>query len=305
MDDASIAVVASPAERITRDRLTHAEWGQRLSIDEFVQREERLRATAWARSAMQTWLLVPRDDRTRVLASLETFRVRSRHDGAEGWSYEVASVFTEPALRGQGHASRLLDLVVRACPEAQAFTLYSDVGESLYARGGFVARPAWDLRLPAERVHVGGVDRGDPRALLISRAWQGRFALLPDAAQLAWHRERERVYAELLGASMIEHAVLTCAGGHALLAGDLKHEQLYIVDLVVGSNDALHRLVDASRDAAARAGLSQVVLWETPAIAGRIACERVERDGALPMMRPLIAGLDAGSWMEIPRLLWV
>ena len=297
--------MATPAERLTRDRLTHAAWGQRLTVEAFVEREEQLRATAWAKAGMQTWLLVHGHDRRQVLASLETFRVRSRHDGVQGWSYEVASVYTESALRGRGHASRLLQLVVEACPDAQAFTLYSDVGERLYARGGFVARPAWDLRLPAGRVQGVGIAHGDAATLLSSRAWEGRFALLPDAAQLAWHRERERIYAEKLGRPMLEHAALTCAGGHALLAGDLKHEQLYIVDLVASSDDVLHRLVDASRDAAARAGLGHVVLWETPALAGRLDAERSPRDGALPLLRPLVAGLDAASWIEIPRLLWV
>ena len=306
MADALIAVVATREERVARDRLTHAEWGQRLTIPAFVEREERLRCTPFAAAGMRTWLLVPRHDRGQVLASLETFRVRSRHDAVCGWSYEVASVYTEPALRGQRHASQLLGRVIAACSDAQAFTLYSDVGEPLYARAGFQARPAWDLVLSAGRATVTGVVRGDDAtALLAGRAWEGRYALVPESAQLGWHRERERIYAEKLGRRPVEHAVLTIEDGHALLAGDLKNERLYILDLVAGSPDALHRLVDASRDEAALAELGEVVVWETPALAGRLDARRTPRDGALPMLRPLLPGLDASQWREIPRLLWV
>ena len=306
MTDELIAVVATPEERVTRDRLTHEAWGQRLTAAAFVEREERLRRTPFASAAMLTWLLVHRDDRGTVLASLETFRVRSRHGAQLGWSYEVASVYTEPVLRSRGHASLLLTLVIEACHDAQAFTLYSDVGESLYARAGFAPRPAWDLVLPAGSSTGTGVQRGDDAtALLGARAWNGSYALLPDALQLDWHRERERIYAEKLALPTLEHAVLTCAGGHALLAADLKHGRLYVLDLVATSEDSLHRLVDASRDEASRVALHEVVLWETPALAGRIDAHRTPRDGALPMLRPLAHGLDSIQWTEIPRLLWV
>ena len=142
------AVEATPTEKRARDELAHAAWGDRLTIAEFIEREERLRATPFARASMKTWLLVEGGDpRRRPLASLETFMVPCRHGMRAGRAFEVASVFTEPALRGRGHASRLLRLVAEACvrsPGALAMTLYSDVGARLYERCGYVARPAFD-----------------------------------------------------------------------------------------------------------------------------------------------------------------
>ena len=70
---------ATAAQKIERDRLAHAEWGQRLSVEQFLEREARLRAHAFSREGMTTWLLV--DERSAVLSSCETFRMESAKRG--------------------------------------------------------------------------------------------------------------------------------------------------------------------------------------------------------------------------------
>ncbi len=317
-----VAVEANDAEKRGRDELAHSAWGDRLTPSEFVRREERLRATPYARGAMRTFLLVERGDAARrAYASLETFRVRSRHGMRPGHSFQVASVFTEPSLRGRGHATKLLAAVGARCaedPRAQAMTLYSDVGAAIYARAGYAARPAHDWVLPAARAATSAVARSDePAALrgaLARHRPRGRFALLPSVAQVGWHRERERIYAEYLGAPTVAHGVLTMGDGHALVAGDLKHGRLVVLSFRAVGPATAAALLAACADEAARAHLREVSLWASPdaaddaalaEVAPWIGAQRIARDGSLPMLRPLLLGLRPDAWRTVERTSWV
>lgn len=314
-------VLATDEEKHERDRLVHAEWGTRLTMDGFLERERVLRSTRWARRNMSTWLLVEGPER-RVLSSLETFLVRSRHGIRNGLSFAIASVFTEHALRGQGYATRLLEAVAARLaenPRVQALTLYSDVGESLYGRAGFEPLPSFDWIVPARHDNAPGVARTDDEstveALLLAHPPRGRFALLPDGAQVDWHRARERVYAALLQASAVAHGCLRYAEGHALIAGDLKNGRLVVLRLVARNVATAERLLRACGDEAARAGLVDVVAWAAPyggdeAIGAAVAVlggARTPRPGAIPMIRPLPAGsaIGAAAWSDVSRISWV
>src|SRR5262245_11618186 len=117
-------VLATADDKRARDRLTYDAWGEGLTRDQYLIREDRLCAQAWARDKMQWWLW--RDDEGKVLSSCETYRMCSAVDGERGDTWAVASVYTEPALRGRGHARAMMDaLVARARTEgAQASTLF-------------------------------------------------------------------------------------------------------------------------------------------------------------------------------------
>src|SRR4051812_38592114 len=97
---------ATEIEKLERDRICHPTWGPPLAMEDWLRRESRLRAHAWSRRAMRTWLL--RGEGGQVLSSCETFAMASRlvRGGEEraGRTYGVASVFTEERLRGRGHA---------------------------------------------------------------------------------------------------------------------------------------------------------------------------------------------------------
>src|SRR5262249_38859240 len=139
-------VVATDAQKLERDHFTHDAWGQRLSVDDFVAREERLRAHPWARANMTSYLYV---EEGRILSSCETFRMDSFCDGVRGETFGVASVYTEPALRGRGHAGAMMRLL--PTEGFQAGILFSDVGD-YYARFGWRVVPAFEQALPAARV---------------------------------------------------------------------------------------------------------------------------------------------------------
>ncbi len=320
-DPALIAVLASEKEKRVLDAAVYAEWGTRLTVQQFLRREEVLRSSPWARRSMHTWLLV-RPSSSQILSSLETYRVRSRHGIRNGWSFEIASVFTEPSLRRLGYATRLLDEISARLgenPRAHALTLCSDIGVSTYERAGFSALPSFDWVLAPRADAAPGVTRSDApvvvERLLAGDAPRGRFALLPDAAQADWHRARERIYAELLRVPTVAHGSLQCAEGHALIAGDLKLERLMVLRLHASRSETAEKLLRACCDEAARAGLREVVMWAAPyggdqvvvAAAEALGGRRLPREGSVPMVKALPGAprIDAAAWREADRLVWV
>src|SRR5438270_10230819 len=141
-------VVATAEEKRARDRVAYTAWGELLTTEQYLQREERLCAHPWATETMTCWAW--RDGDGAILSSCETYRMCSAFDGVRGETWAVASVFTEPALRGRGHARAMMDALVARARSAgvQASTLFSDVGAPIYEKSGYVARPADDLVFP-------------------------------------------------------------------------------------------------------------------------------------------------------------
>ena len=181
-------VIASEQEKQARDPLAWAEWGARLTVEQFLERERQLRAHPWSRQGMQTWLW--RSDSGEVLSSCETFRMRSylgpgpMDRREEGVTFGVASVLTEPRLRGRGHATAMMRaLVDRLCaePHAQASLLYSDVGAPLYERAGYVPRPALDRVFTAER----GDPAGAVDTMFTERELESALSAMPDGVSVA------------------------------------------------------------------------------------------------------------------------
>ncbi|XXF76908.1 N-acetyltransferase [Myxococcaceae bacterium GXIMD 01537] len=313
--------LATDAQKAQRDLLTYSAWGQTLTPEGYALREQRLRAHPWSVAEMKTWLLL--GDGGEVLASCETFRTDSflrAPDGglSPGDSYGVASVFTEERLRGRGHATRLMDLVAaeleRGSPRAHAALLYSDVGAAIYARSGYRALLAWDWHLPPGEGAPGeGVDAllGEadvPAALARMRRPEAPFYLWPHAAQVDWHVERERIYAQALGRPRPEAQGATVGDSTALWAMTAKDGELKVLLLDARSAGDARALASTARRVARRAGLSRVVIWEEPATAGWLAglpgAARVAREGALPMVRSLRPGLPEVA-PPVPRVLWL
>lgn len=314
-------LLASEDQKRERDRATFAAWGTLLTPEQYLAREQRLRGHPWARETLRTWLLCADDG--AVLSSCETFRMDAflgPEAGArpDGNAYAVASVYTEPHLRGRGHASRLLELLhprLRAeDPRALAAVLYSDVGAPIYERVGYVARPAYDWFFPPEDGEPAeGVDA------LVSEAEVGAalailprprhpFVLWPSAAQLDWHLERERAYAALLRRSRPPVVGARVGRSVMLWACSSKGELNVLVWWADGPREA-SALVRAARRAAARSGAPGVRLWEEPlpfswpgpGDGGR----REARDGSLPMIHPLDPAVRPDGWDAIHRSLWV
>jgi GNAT superfamily N-acetyltransferase len=301
-------VVATVGEKRARDRLAYEAWGEALDPEQYLVREARLCAHPWARDAMTWWLW--RGDDGAVLSSCETYRMRSSVDGVRGESWAVASVFTEPSLRGHGHARRMMDaLVARArATGAQASTLFSDVGAPLYEASGYAARPAEDLLFPPERGDPArAVDALLPEVVEVTPP-DDRFALWPTAAQLDWHVERSRTYAALLDRPSLPSVGARAGDGVALWAVDWKHDRLLVTWLGATRVQEAEALVAAARRTAKQLELSEVRLWAQPwRFGGRadLGGDRVRRVGSLPMIAPLLPSLHAGMWTQIPRAVWV
>ncbi len=299
--------LADGAEQIARDRLTHAAWGGGLSVEQYLQRELRLRGHAWARDAMETWLW--QGDGDDVLASCESFACRSFFAGARGTSYAIASVFTEPARRGRGHAVSMLSAVVDALSTRapHAVTLYSDVGARIYERCGFCAVTSLDRSIAAEAgdPREGVTPIGEDEVAEVAPP-DTRFVVWPDLAQLDWHRERERAYSALLGRPRPPFAGARTRGGDAVWAGDLKSSRLVVLRLTAATDDDARALLRSAARVAHAAGLSRVVCWEDATLAPRVPVGEVTpRDGGLAMIRPLADRLSASEWIVIPRGAWV
>ncbi len=316
---------ANDEEKAARDVLCHAEWGARLTVPQFVSREARLRAHLWARREMRTWLW--RESQAagaRVLASCETFRMDSFSRGLEGNTYGVASVFTEPSLRGRGYAGAMMRALVSRLreedPRAQTSILFSDVGAPLYERAGYeaVSEP-WDRVIETRAaaalspgVRLFSETELEPEWRSVQRPEEAAFLVWPSAAQLDWHLERERIYAGILGGRRPAAIGAALHDSRIFWAADFKNGRLMVLHLSAHDESDRATLLDAACSVAHEAGLARVVRWEDPAPprldgeGGRMTrMTRVRRSGELPMLAPLNANVTAAAWTHLPRGLWV
>jgi len=156
--------------------LTHPKWGPALSLDEYLSREEYLTTVP---PGLTNWILTTADGGAEgaarpVLSSCETMRKRAVACAAgggevcEGVAHGIASVFTDPAKRGQGYARRMMSELgprlagwqVSAAetrdgddsatgPDRALFSvLYSDIGKAFYAKVGWPPFESTHLTFP-------------------------------------------------------------------------------------------------------------------------------------------------------------
>lgn len=291
--------LASDVEKRKRDALTWTEWGQRLTVEQFLAREERLRAHPWSVDGMRTWLWTDGD---AVLSSCETFRCVARVGTRAGAAQAVASVFTEPALRGRGAATALLDAVAGVLerePGHLATVLFSDVGERQYARCGFGAVSGADNTwAPSDAAPEGvrwlgaHVDAPWPVAAADS------LVIAPTAAQLDWHAERERFYRRCWDRPPLRARGAVLGGSSLQWAAFDKLDELVLLWLHAEAAEHVPPLLQAARFVAAQAGLRVVRAW-VPAAQALPDAAVEPRDGSLPMVRP------SAPWTSVQRGLWV
>jgi len=309
----STLVRATDALKRERDALTHAAWGQRLDPAQFARREDWLRGHAWAREAMTTWLLV--DGGGLPLASCETFRMSaSTAAGVEGWAYGIASVYTEPALRGRGHAramiERLAERLAADDERALAAILFSEVGPTLYRLAGFTEVPWLERAIPAADggfipgVHLVPED-GIRGALAAIPRPADPFLVWPTAGQLDWHLERERAYATLLGRERPSAAGAILGEAAAIWAADFKNDRLCVLLAHAPQADAGAALLRAAGSVAAGVGLASVHVWESESFPLPPGLGTIRAAEDVPMIRPLASGVEPEGWRCVPRALWV
>ncbi|VUC31750.1 unnamed protein product [Clonostachys rosea] len=244
-------ILANPTPDESRQTwtCTHPLWGAALSLDGYILRETRQADLPLARDGgLSPWVLVEADSKPNsrdILSSCETLKKRALvrlPDGqvSEVIAYGVASVFTDPAFRGKGHASTMMARLGETlqAQDALVSVLWSDIGKEFYNKQGWrpfesnhleFAVPAQedDAPHPASVTMVQYDDipqlaSSDERLIrqAIARpptvpGKMTRVAILPDAATLQWHVLRDAAQCEnILGRTPTSHgAVYTTPSG--------------------------------------------------------------------------------------------
>ncbi len=298
-------VVASPAQQGARDAVTWAAWGGGLTLPQFLEREQQLRAHRWAARTLTTWLWCAVDG--TVLASCESF-LDAAHAGARtGTAVTIASVFTEPRLRGHGHAGQLLTALLatlRADPACLAATLFSEIGTGLYQRLGFWPVPAFDTWFTPSADAPAGVAWLEG-ALPPPHHAPGDAATLRltlDAERLDWQLAREAFYGQVLGRAPLETHGARVGESTITWTAYWKTNELQVLSLDARAAGDAAVLVQAARTAAHRGGLPTVRVWETSPLDTLPGAKRTERTDEIAMFCPLAPGLQA--WTEVERGLW-
>ncbi len=298
--------VATGQEQQARDALTCAVWAGGLTAAQFAERELRLRAHPWAAQALTTFLW--KDGAGRVLASCESILDAASLGPRAGTASTLCSVFTEPSLRGQGHASAMLRAVVarlRATPGCLAVTLYSEIGTALYQRLGFWPVPAFDTFFDASLERPAAVEWLPEGPLPAPRHAPGdahtlRLAL--SSTRLDWQLERERIFTAALGRTPLDVHGARVGESTITWTAYWKTNELHVLSLDARDPVHLPPLLAAARHAAHRCGLPVVRAWETIDLTALPGARRLERTDELAMYLPLAPGLQA--WTQVERGLW-
>jgi predicted N-acetyltransferase YhbS len=300
----SILTIATASERRARDSLSVAAWGAGLTLEQFLDREQRLRAHPWAAKTLTSWLW--RDEQGAVLSSCETFLDEARVGSKVGTAATIASVFTESKLRAVGHAANMLRAVLerlRADPRCLAVTLFSEIGADYYQRLGFWPVPAFDTFFPA-RADAPSVEWAHAPLPAPQHAFSDEHTLrlTLSSSRLDWHLERERLYTAVLGRAPLSKHGARVGESSITWTAYWKTDELQVLSL--DARDAAHLplLLHAARHAAHEAGLPLVRVWETKDLSALPDARRVERTDEVAMFLPILPGVQA--WTMVERGLW-
>lgn len=312
--------LATAEEERARNRLTASVWGNRLTEQQYLEREDALRGMEFSRAGMRTWLLEDDAQPGVTLASCETYAMTSVFDGVRGTTHGFASVFVEQRLRGRGLAGAMIDLVqkILRAEGAQAAILFSEVGASIYERAGFVARPirgrVWTPAAGPVSYLARPLDRA---AAHPGFGWQGpispripRFAVTLTPAQIEWHRERSSFYRRILAPDRMDPDLLCGAEigwTRVLWTPDYRNDVLMVLQVGEATSASASQrdaIVEVIRRAAHALGMPRAELWESPAVS-LPGGESIRRDDELPMIAPYAPGLAATDWVDYGRGCWV
>lgn len=213
-------------ERLRCWKGSHPLWGAALTLDGYIEREQRQLDIPLARNGgLTNWILTeaesPNGPRP-VLSSCETLKKRALvkgRDGTirEGTAHGVASVFTPPELRGRGYAKTMTRELAKTLEkrekdnrgDAMFSVLYSDIGKQFYAINKWFPYASTHAAFPASTDEPASPDAlkilsfddlpplvaADERIVRKEIARPSptgvRVAILPDLDQIHWHLYRE------------------------------------------------------------------------------------------------------------------
>lgn len=179
------------------------QWNDGLSRQAYGRYNEAQLRTPWGASHLTRVALV---DDGRLLASAKRYRFNVQLDGRQVLALGIGAVFTPPAMRGRGHAARLVE---QLCAEARVdgcglAMLFSEIGSSYYERLGFriVPHATSDVTIkakdgaPAVLVRAGEErDAASVAETHVRRVAKYRFGLLPDADHVSYSVAKKRLLA--------------------------------------------------------------------------------------------------------------
>ena len=240
-------------EKIRIWKLNGKSWSGRLSVEDYLGREEHLGNQDLTRDgSIAYWLLtdLSKDPNERpILSSCESLKKRAlvkQHDQdvEEVISFGIMSVFCDPALRGRGYAARMmkelgekLDYKGQKQEQKTQFTiLYSDIGKTFYAKNGWEPYVSSHVSLPplnqlkcVKPLDCRSLYASDLAALcaedesMIQRSMHharpptgvAQVAIIPDKATMSWHHAREDYVAQrLLGRTPeVRGSLVRCIDG--------------------------------------------------------------------------------------------
>jgi GNAT superfamily N-acetyltransferase len=181
-------------------------WNEGLSRLAYGQWNRAQVKTPWARSHLQRYASI--DDNGRLLATAKEYRFDVRVDGREGWMCGIGAVFTPDDRRGHGHASALVDEIVRRAQREGALlaSLFSEIGAEFYTRLGFSPVPLDEVTITVARKRGAAamlVRAGDERdldavaAMHATRAAGVAFSMRRDRALVHYALSKKRLLAGL------------------------------------------------------------------------------------------------------------
>ena len=288
-------VLGSPLETHERDKLTHPVWGKEFTLDQYLLREERLRDQPWCKKNRKTWLLVQEvlGEGPKPLASCETFEMKSYWNLLEGNTLGIASVFTEPKMRGLGYCSKLIQALIKrveeTSPQCHALVLYSEIGVSLYERLGFkaVKSEEWCFSGLSKGVNremgdppiasVIRIERGfDIKKLNLSlKLPQAKFLIWPTEEQLEWHWARQDIEAEYLNRSLPDCRGVRVGESFLLWMVDFKKKALKILVTFATDIQVMEPMLSEAVRYAEALGLPEVRMWVSQENLG-LACHTLD-----------------------------
>jgi GNAT superfamily N-acetyltransferase len=181
-------------------------WAEGLTRTAYGQWNDAQLKTTWGRDHLQRFALV--DDDGSLLASAKRYRISVRLDGTDGWMAGIGAVFTPPSRRGQGHATRIVELLLERERAAGALmgALFSEIGAEFYERIGFRTVPLDEVTVTVKRkdgspamLVRAGEDRDLPAlaAMHAARIAGVRFAVRRDPALISYALAKKRLLAGL------------------------------------------------------------------------------------------------------------
>jgi len=213
------------AECLTIWGLSSLAWRDALTLPQYLEESAFLTTVPLAKDGgMTIWILVDKSlppGQRPILCACESFRKRALLSTKEGEPTEtiihgVASVFTDPAYRGRGYASRLMKELAIALRSWQTenmkcsgSVLYSDIGKKFYAQSGWHPFPNNShIEFPplmnpkdtgAKPLLAGDLERLCREDEMMIRetmtrtsiGGKSRMVLMPDLDHMLWHHTKE------------------------------------------------------------------------------------------------------------------